>query len=85
MKKHIKIRLKSTGAFRRWQRLHGALKAAKLKLDNLAVDAGLPESKQFKRNCTGVLVDGNGNPLAKFSVYDMPERTMKACKACRIS
>lgn len=81
----IKIRLKDLSAFQRWQRIKQASKAIELKLDNLAKQAGLPTSKQFKRDCKGYLTDGNGNPVAKFSVYGMPARQIPACKVCRIS
>lgn len=83
--KLIKIRIKNSDAFRRWQRLKAASKAVDLKLSDLAKQAGLPESKQFKKDCKGYLVDGNGNPVAKFSVYGMPERIIPPCKVCRIS
>jgi uncharacterized protein YccT (UPF0319 family) len=82
---NIKVRLKDLASFQRWQKLKAASKALSLKLDNLAQAAGLPSSKQFKRNCKGYLVNGNGDPVAKFSVYDMPARSMPACKVCRIS
>jgi hypothetical protein len=82
---NLNIRLKDGKAFKQWQRLKAANKAVELKIDNLAKLAGVPTSKTFKRNCKGFLTDGNGNPLAKFSVYDMPPRSMPACKVCRVS
>lgn len=85
MAREIKIRLKNLTAFQRWQRLKQASKAVELKLKDLSRQAGLPESKQFKRDCKGYIVDGNGNPVAKFSVYGMPAREIPACKVCRIS
>lgn len=85
MAKEIKIRLKNVEAFRRYQRIKAASKAVELKLADLARQAGLPTSKQFKKDCRGYMVDGNGNPVAKFSVYSMPAREIPPCKVCRIS
>jgi len=85
MAKEIKIRLKDTDAFRKWQRLNQASKAVKMRLESLAKQAGLPESKQFKHDCKGYFVDGNNNPLGKFSVFSKGEFVMPACKVCRIS
>lgn len=81
----IHIRLKNLEAFRRYQKIKAASKAIELKLEQLANEAGLPKSKRFKRNCKGYLVDGNGGAVAKFSVYDMPEKTVPGFKVCRIS
>lgn len=83
--KIIKIRIKNLEAFRKFQKLKQAQKAFELKLKELAKTAGLPESKQFKRDCKGYLTDGNGAPVAKFSVFGKPEFMMPACKVCRIS
>ena len=85
MAREIKIRIKNIQAFRAWQKRRPALAAIKLELEDLAKQAGLPTSKQFKRDCKGYLVDGNNTPLEKFSVYTMPEKTIPACKCCRIS
>lgn len=81
----IKIRLADAAAFRKWQRLKAALKAGELRLEELHKQAGLPVSKKFRRNCRRYLTDGNGTPVAKFSVFDMPPREIKACKVCRIT
>lgn len=83
--KIIKIRLKNLEAFRKFQKLKQAQKAFELKLKELAKMAGLPESKQFKRDCKGYFTDGNGVPVGKFSVFNKPEFMMPACKVCRIS
>lgn len=85
MSREIKIRIRNLDAFRRYQKQKAAAKAIELELDDLSKQAGLPTSQQFKRNCKGYLVDGNNSPVAKFSVFEMPERTMKACRVCRIS
>lgn len=85
MAKEIKIRLKNTDAFRKWQRLNQASKAVEMKLKDLAKQAGLPTSKQFKRDCKGYFTDGNGNPVGKFSVFSRAEFVMPECKVCRIS
>lgn len=81
----IKIRLKNSDSFRKWQRLKAASKALELKLDDLARQAGLPIAKQFRKDCKGYLVDGNNNAIAKFSSYAMPERTIPPCRALRIT
>ena len=82
---NLNVTIKDIDSFRKWQRLKTAQKAFELKLENLAAKAGLPKAKQFKKDCKGYLADKSGNPVAKFSVYSMPERTMPACKVCRIS
>jgi hypothetical protein len=82
---NIKIRLKNSQAFQKYLKLKAAEKAFKLKLDNLAKEAGLPESKKFKKDCRGFLVDGNNNPIGKFSVFKKPSFEMPACWVCRIS
>jgi hypothetical protein len=83
--KTINIRLKNTVAFRRWQKLSAAKTAFERKLEQLRGEAGLPTSKQFKRDCKGLLVDGNGQPVAKYTVFSKPGFEMPPCKVCRIS
>lgn len=85
--KIIKIRLKNSDAFRKWQRLKAASNAVEVRLKDLAKQAGLPESKQFRRDCKGYLVDGNNSAVAKFTVFTKPAelKPRPACKVCRIS
>lgn len=83
--KLIKIRVRDAKAFAQWQRLSAAINAATVKREELSAKAGLPKSKQFKRDCKGYLVNGNGVPIGKFSVFTKAEFIMPACKVCRIS
>lgn len=83
--KIIKIRIKNIDAFRKYQALKAQANALELTCKDLSKQAGLPTSKQFKRECAGYLVDGNNQTVAKFSVFHKEAFMMPACKVCRIS
>ena len=85
MSKIIKIRIKNIDAFRKYQAINAQKNALELTSKALAKEAGLPTSKQFKRDCAGYLVDGNNQTVAKFSVFSKEAFMMPACKVCRIS
>lgn len=85
MSKIIKIRIKNIDAFRKYQVINAQKNALDLTLKDLAIQAGLPTSKQFKKDCAGYLVDGNNNTVAKFTVFSKEAFMMPACKVCRIS
>lgn len=85
MDKIIKIRIKNIDSFRKYQAINAQKNALELTAKALAKEAGLPTSKQFKKDCSGYLVDGNNQTVAKFSVFNKDSFVMPACKVCRIS
>lgn len=71
--------------FNKWQRVKRAASALDKRAKEMAKEMGLPESSQFDGPAAGVIVDGNGQPIGKFSVFNYPGAQIPAGLRVKIS
>lgn len=72
-------------AFSRYLRRKAAISAAEKRLKMEAKELGLPVADDFNAPTSGVIQDGNGSPVAKFSVFQHPGATIPPGLRVRIS
>jgi len=71
--------------FARWQKRKAAIAAAKRKNDAEEEALGLPKPEEFDAPTKGVIENGNGQAVAKFSTFHFSGATIPPGMRLRIS